>query len=174
MRCIYISWPRHCPPLRVRLCTPRTCPSAEVPAPAASKVFLVEFPVDVVEAGGIVLIPMFFVVLFVLSIFFANAIDAAVPVVVAKPSSWCRSSCSSSSCLWIRPVESSSVSSSSASTSASVPSQLNSASRFIVAITVRTMFRTFGDMVVIAATSVTCAAAAAAAKSIKCNVAFSS
>jgi hypothetical protein len=74
------------------LCLLQTSLSAEVPASAASIVFLVEFLVDVVEAGGIVLTPMFVVVLVVLSIFLANAIDAAVPVVVAEPSSWCRSS----------------------------------------------------------------------------------
>jgi hypothetical protein len=69
------------------------CPSAEVPASAASIVFLVEFPVDFVEAWGIVLPLMFVVVLVVLFLLFANAIEAAaIPVIVAEPSCRCRSS----------------------------------------------------------------------------------
>ena len=93
MRCIYSSLPPRYPPLKVMLCMSRTCPSAEVPASAASIVFLVEFPVDVVETWCIIVPIMFVAVLVALFLLFANTIEAAaVPVAVAEPSFRCRSS----------------------------------------------------------------------------------
>jgi hypothetical protein len=62
----------------------QTSPSAEVPASAASVVFLVEFPVDVVEAGCVALALKFVLVLVILFILSTNAIDAAALAVVVS------------------------------------------------------------------------------------------